>query len=97
VGRRDPAEVAAAAIRGGADAIQLRDKAASARQLIERAQRLLTVTRAGGVPLLINDRVDVAVAAGADGVHVGQDDLPVWAARPLLGPERIVGKSTHSL
>jgi len=97
VGRRDPAEVAAAAIRGGADVIQLRDKAASARQVLERAQRLLTVTRAGGVPLLINDRVDVAVAAGADGAHVGQDDLPVWAARQLLGPNRIVGKSTHSL
>ncbi|MDP3723342.1 MAG: thiamine phosphate synthase [Candidatus Omnitrophota bacterium] len=97
VGRRDPAEVAAAAIRGGADVIQLRDKAASTRQVLECAQQLLTVTRAGGVPLLINDRVDVAVAAGADGVHVGQDDLPVWAVRRLLGPERIVGKSTHSL
>lgn len=97
VGRRDPAEVAAAAIRGGADVIQLRDKTASTRQVLERAQRLLAVTKAGGVPLLINDRVDVAVAAGADGVHIGQDDLPVWAARRLLGPNRIVGQSTHTL
>lgn len=97
VGRHDPAEVAVAAIRGGADVIQLRDKTASTRQLLEHARRLLAVTRAGGVPLLINDRVDVAVAVGADGAHVGQDDLPVWAARQLLGPNRILGKSTHSL
>jgi len=61
------------------------------------AARLLPHTRSAGIPLVINDRVDVAVAVGADGVHLGQDDLPVEAARGLLGPERLIGKSTHSV
>ena len=77
--------------------IQLRDKAASAQALIVQARRLLEVTQPAKTPLLINDRVDVAVAAGADGVHLGQEDLPIAAARRLLGPGRIIGKSTHSL
>ena len=96
-GARDLAEVAAAAIRGGADAIQLRDKAASARRLLADAERLLPLTRMAGIPLLINDRADIARAIGADGVHLGQQDLPVKDARGLLGPDRLIGKSTHSL
>lgn len=96
-GSRDPVEIGAAAVRGGADAIQLRGKSATTRQLLDDAIRLLRVTRPAGVPLIINDRADVARASGADGVHVGQDDLPVAAARALLGPGRLVGKSTHSL
>ena len=94
---RDLAQIAAQAIRGGADAIQLRDKTDPVRQVIEQAERLLAVTRPAAVPLIINDRIDVAVACGADGVHVGQDDLPVSVARQLLGPDRIIGKSTHTL
>jgi len=94
---RDLAQIAAQAIRGGADAIQLRDKTGPIRQVIEEAGRLLAVTRPAAVPLIINDRIDVVVACGADGVHVGQDDLPVSVARQILGPERIVGKSTHTL
>ena len=94
---RDLAWVARQAIRGGADVIQLRDKAASAQALITQARRLLEVTQPAKMPLLINDRVDVALAAGADGVHLGQEDLPVAAARRLLGPGRIIGKSSHSL
>lgn len=94
---RDLAQIAAQAIRGGADAIQLRDKTGSVRQVIEQAERLLAVTRPAAVPLIINDRIDVAAASGADGVHVGQDDLPVSAARRILGPDRIIGKSTHTL
>jgi thiamine-phosphate pyrophosphorylase len=96
-GSRDIAEIAAAAIRGGADVLQLRDKAASARRLLEGARRLLPLTREAGIPLIINDRPDVAEAAGADGVHLGQDDVPVETARALLGPGALIGKSTHSL
>ena len=96
-GGRDLTEVTAAVIRGGADVIQLRDKAASARRLIEEGRRLLTLTRAADIPLIINDRPDVARAIGADGVHLGQDDLPLADARALLGPGRLIGRSTHSL
>lgn len=90
-------ELAAAAIRGGADVLQLRDKAASAASLTDEANRLLAVTRPAGIPLLINDRADVARAVGAAGVHLGQDDLPLAEARALLGADRIIGKSTHTL
>ncbi|MBI3087606.1 MAG: thiamine phosphate synthase [Candidatus Omnitrophica bacterium] len=96
-GGRDPAWIAAQAIRGGADVVQLRDKAGSTRDVVARAQAVLQVARDARVPLIINDRVDVAAAVGADGVHLGQDDLPVSAARRILGPDRLIGKSTHSL
>ena len=96
-GSRDLAEVTAQAIRGGADVIQLRDKRASARELIAEASRCTALARAAGIPLVINDRADVARAVGADGVHLGQDDLPVAEARRLLGPGTLIGKSTHSL
>jgi len=89
--------VAAAAIRGGADVLQFRDKAASARTFLKDAERLLSVARRANVPLIINDRVDIACALGADGVHLGQDDLPLEAARRVLGPGRLIGRSTHSL
>ena len=96
-GARDLAAVAEAAIRGGADAIQLRDKTATARQLFEEAVRLRAVTRAAGVPLIVNDRADVAHAADAEGVHLGQDELSIAAARAILGPRRLIGRSTHTL
>lgn len=96
-GTRDLADLAAAAIRGGADAIQLRDKTASSAQLIEEGKRLLPFTQAAGIPLIINDRVDVALSFGADGVHLGQEDLPIIEARRILGPTRLIGRSTHSL
>ena len=97
VGGRDPVEVAAAAIRGGADVIQWRDKTGSTRLFLETAGRLLSVARKAGKPLIINDRVDVARGVCADGVHLGQDDLPVASAREILGNGAIIGKSTHSL
>ena len=96
-GGRDLADVAAAAIRGGADAVQLRDKAAARDLLLREAARLRPLARAAGVPLLINDRADVAREAGADGVHLGQDDLPVHEARRIAGAGMLIGKSTHSL
>ena len=96
-GANDPADVTARAIRGGADVIQWRDKSATSRSLLETARRLLTITRPAGIPLIINDRVDVARAAQADGVHLGQDDLPLHEAREILGAGRLIGQSTHSL
>ncbi len=96
-GTRDPAEVAEQAIRGGADVIQLRDKRASTKALLEHARRLLPITQAARIPLIINDRVDVAISSGADGVHLGQDDLSINEARTRLGPGRLIGQSTHEL
>ena len=97
-GARDVAEVAAAAIRGGADVIQLRDKAATSDEDVMReARRLRQLTRAAGLPLIMNDRVNVAKSVDADGVHLGQDDLPTQEARSVLGPNRLIGRSTHNL
>lgn len=94
---RDLADLAAAAIRGGADVVQLRDKTASHREFLKEAQRVVSVTRRSSVPLIINDRIPVARAVGADGVHLGQDDVAIAIARRRLGPGRLIGKSTHSL
>lgn len=88
---------AAAAIAGGATAIQLRDKTAPARELFETGCRLAALCRGRGVLFIVNDRADVAVACEADGVHVGDDDLPVAAARRLLGPGKVVGASAGTL
>jgi thiamine-phosphate pyrophosphorylase len=89
--------VASAALDGGATVIQLRDKTASTRTLVEEGQALRALTRERGALLIVNDRVDVALAVEADGAHVGQDDLPVTVARRLLGPERILGVSAASI
>jgi thiamine-phosphate pyrophosphorylase len=77
--------------------VQLRDKTGSTRTLIEEAQALLAVLQPKGIPVLINDRVDVALAAKADGVHVGWDDMPPDEARRLLGPNAIIGLSIKTL
>jgi thiamine-phosphate pyrophosphorylase len=90
-------ELARRAIEGGAPMIQLRDKTAGPRQLLPQAREIANLCRERGVRFLVNDRLDVALAAGADGVHLGQDDLPASVARAALGPERIVGVSIHSL
>jgi thiamine-phosphate pyrophosphorylase len=93
-----PLEVLVAeAVRGGVTLVQLRDKAASGGALFGTARLLADVLRPLGVPLIVNDRVDVAHAAGADGVHVGQSDLPAAAARAMLGPDAIVGISIERL
>ncbi len=93
----DPLSVAAAAIDGGADCIQLREKDAPDRDVLSLARRLRELTAAADVMMIVNDRPDIAVAVGADGVHLGQDDLPVAAARRVLGDRPIVGRSTHTL
>lgn len=82
---------------GGASLIQLREKNMSGEALYNEARAALVAAREHRVQLLINDRVDIALALGADGVHLGQDDLSPIAARELLGPNAIIGFSTHNL
>ncbi len=94
---RDLLTVARAALDGGATVLQLRDKAASTRTLVEEGVALRALTRERGALLIVNDRIDVALAVDADGAHVGQDDMPVALARQLLGPERILGVSAGNL
>ena len=94
---RPMADVAEAAVRGGAGMVQLRDKTSSTRAMIDAARELAARIAPHGAPLLINDRVDVALAAGADGVHLGQGDMDPADARRLLGGEAIVGVTVHTL
>jgi len=88
--------VAEAALRGGADMVQLRDKQAPDAAVLDCAARLRTLCSAAGALFWVNDRPDLALAAGADGVHVGQDDAPVHEVRRRVGPDMLVGLSTHS-
>ncbi len=92
-GGHSVAELAHRVAAGGATLVQLRDKQSDTRTMVEEARRLKKTLAHLGVPLLINDRVDVALAAGADGVHVGQTDMAVEDARRLLGPDAIIGLS----
>ena len=94
--RPDLADFLAACIRGGVDIVQLREKQLEARDLIARAEIAISVCRSQGVPFILNDRPDLALACGADGVHVGQDDTPPETARRILGPGAIIGLSTHA-
>ena len=82
---------------GGAALIQLREKQMPARELYEQAKAAVAVVKQWGGQLLINDRVDIALAVGAHGVHLGQDDMPPEAARQLLGPDAVIGYSTHNI
>jgi thiamine-phosphate pyrophosphorylase len=91
---RDPLVVASAIARGGCCALQLRDKTSSDRAVLELASAMRLVAREAGVPFWIDDRLDVAIACGADGVHLGQDDLPIAVAR-AQARSLAVGISTH--
>ena len=82
---RSHCSVVEAAIRGGVTIVQYREKNASTRRMIEEAAELLRLCRAAGIPFIVNDRLDVALAVDADGAHVGQDDMPASLARRLLG------------
>jgi thiamine-phosphate pyrophosphorylase len=95
-GGRTLAELARLVAQGGATLVQLRDKRGDTRSMVERARAIKAALAPFGVPLLINDRVDVALAAGADGAHVGQDDMAVADARRLLGRDAIVGLSVKT-
>jgi thiamine-phosphate pyrophosphorylase len=94
---RPATELAAAYLTGGARLLQLRLKAATARELLATAEAIRPLAHAAGAIFLVNDRPDVARAAGADGVHLGQDDLPVAAARAIVGASGWIGVSTHDL
>ena len=94
--RPDLAGFLAACIAGGVDVVQLREKQLEARQLIARAAVASEVCGRSGVPFILNDRPDLALACSASGVHVGQDDVPPRIARRILGVEAIVGLSTHA-
>lgn len=91
------ADQVAALCAGGARLIQLREKRLPAEEFYEQARDAIRVARKHAAKIVINDRVDIAIAAGADGVHLGQDDIPVEAARALLGEAAIIGYSTHNL
>lgn len=94
---RSPVDLAALFLEGGARLLQLRLKDATARALFEAAVAIRPLARAAGAMFLVNDRPDVAHAVDADGVHLGQDDVPVAVARRMLGPHRLIGVSTHDL
>jgi len=91
------ADLARQCARGGATLVQLRDKRSATRAMIEEARAIKKALADSGVPFVVNDRVDVAMAAGTDGVHLGQDDMAVEDARQLLGPDAIVGLSIKSV
>src|SRR5512147_2382596 len=93
---RDVVALAEAMLAGGARLLQLRAKDAPSGELVRLARAVKTRAAAAGALLIINDRADVAALVDADGVHLGQDDLPPAAARALLGPRKIIGFSTHT-
>ena len=93
---RDPIEMIAAQIRGGADVIQLREKNMPKRQALALGLAIRKLTTQEGVPFFVNDDLDLALILEADGVHLGQDDIPIQYARPLM-KDKIIGISTHSL
>ena len=94
--RLDLEQFLVACIAGGVDVVQLRDKNLDARRVLERATVAKAVCADHGIPFILNDRPDLALACRADGVHVGQDDAPPALARRILGPDAIVGLSTHA-
>jgi thiamine-phosphate pyrophosphorylase len=95
--RRPWLETAEAVLAGGAGVIQLREKDLGAGELLERGRALRSLTEGYGVLLIINDRPDVALLSGADGVHLGQGDLPAPAVRELVGPDVLIGLTTHTV
>lgn len=94
---RNHLEAIAQAIAGGATFVQLRDKTRSDEDFMELAKKALAVSRAAGVPFIVNDRVNVALEIGADGLHIGQSDAALKEARKLLGPESIIGVSVETV
>lgn len=93
---RSTTEIVAAALAGGIDVVQVREKDRGVRRQLEIARELREPTAAAGVGLIVNDRVDVAMAANADGVHLGDGDFPVEDARELLGEDAIIGRSVST-
>ncbi|MEJ5364678.1 MAG: thiamine phosphate synthase [Desulfosoma sp.] len=96
IGDRPLPEVVEAALRGGAGVVQYREKKKSTRRMVEEAAALAALCRRYGAVFIVNDRIDVALAVDADGVHLGQDDMPLHVARRLLGPNRLIGVTVHN-
>lgn len=94
---RSLCDIVSEAVAGGVTMVQLREKTASTREFVEIAQALHSLLDGRNVPLIVNDRIDVALAAGAEGVHIGQSDMPYAIARRLMGGDAIVGLSVESL
>ncbi|WP_017728309.1 thiamine phosphate synthase [Halalkalibacterium ligniniphilum] len=94
---RDLVEVMEEAILGGVDIIQLRDKKSKKRDVLKKARALRELTKKHDVTFIVNDHIDIALAVDADGIHLGQDDLPLKEARAIMGPEKIIGISTHRI
>ena len=95
-GSRGVTETCRLALEAGVGTLQLRDKTTSTRELLRMAVILQNLCRKHGALFIVNDRIDVAMASGADGVHLGQDDMPVIQARKLLGPDAVIGASARS-
>ena len=93
---RDPAEVALSLAANGATVVQYRAKRLASREFLKRARAMRDALTGSGIPLIINDRLDIALLSGADGVHVGQDDVPVTDARILLGSRAVIGASVST-
>jgi thiamine-phosphate pyrophosphorylase len=96
-GGHEPVALSRLLLDAGARILQLRLKSIGAREMLTTARAITPLSRAAGAIFIVNDRVDIALLADADGVHLGQDDLPLDAARRILGPNRIIGISTHSI
>jgi thiamine-phosphate pyrophosphorylase len=97
VGGSSLSSIVKAAISGGVTIVQYREKDASTSHMIEQATLIHKVTKAAGVPLIIDDRIDVMLAVGAEGVHVGQSDMPADLARKLIGPDKILGVTAKNV
>lgn len=96
-GDRDIMEIVKSAAQGGVTMVQLREKDCDTRTFVSLAMEMKEVLRPYGIPLIINDRIDVALASNADGVHIGQSDMPYGIARKLLGPDKIIGLSVENM
>ena len=94
---RSTLAVVEAAVRGGVTCVQLREKSASTRRFVEEAMAVKGFLREAGVPLIVNDRIDVALAVGAEGIHLGQTDMLIRQARPLVGDRMLIGISAESV
>lgn len=95
-GGKSHVEIARQAIEGGADVIQLRDKSSPGKYIYDAAREIRILTSQAGIPFIVNDRLDIAMAVDADGVHLGQDDIPASAARRIIPPGKIIGVSAAS-
>ena len=85
------------AVKGGVKLVQYREKDLSTKQMVAQAKEIKKICRKNNVLFIVNDRIDIALAAGADGVHIGQDDMPYETARKLLGNKKIIGVTAHNL